>query len=63
MAKKDKINIDKNEIDELVLDTIKFHCADTIYFKDKESRFLWNSQQHADQFTLLRIFIQKKTFP
>ncbi len=50
MAKKDKINIDQSEIDELVLHTIKFHCADTIYFKDTESRFLWNSQQHADQF-------------
>lgn len=52
MAKKDKINIPQSEIDELVLNTIKFHCADTIYFKDLQSRFIWNSQQHADQFNL-----------
>ena len=50
MAKKGKIDMSQEQIDELVLDTIKFHCADTIYFKDLESRFLWNSQQHADQF-------------
>lgn len=50
MAKKGKVDMSQEQIDELVLDTIKFHCADTIYFKDKESRFLWNSQQHADQF-------------
>ena len=50
MAKKGKIDMSQEQIDELVLDTIKFHCADTIYFKDRESRFLWNSQQHADQF-------------
>ena len=49
MAKKGKIDMSQEQIDELVLDTIKFHCADTIYFKDRESRFLWNSQQHADQ--------------
>lgn len=42
-------NMDPEQIDRLVLDTIKFHCADTIYFKDKDSKFLWNSQQHADQ--------------
>lgn len=50
MARKGKIEMSQEQIDELVLDTIKFHCADTIYFKDRESRFLWNSQQHADQF-------------
>lgn len=50
MAKKDKINIDPEKIDALVINTIKYHCADTIYFKDKESRFIWNSKQHADQF-------------
>ena len=49
MAKKGKINIDPEKIDALVIDTIKFHCADTIYFKDKDSKFIWNSQQHADQ--------------
>lgn len=52
MAKKDKINISQDEVDELVLNTIKYHCADTIYFKDLESRFIWNSQQHAGLFNL-----------
>lgn len=33
MAKKGKIDMSQEQIDELVLDTIKFHCADTIYFK------------------------------
>ncbi|MBR1797650.1 MAG: diguanylate cyclase [Clostridiales bacterium] len=49
MAKKGKININQEEIDMLVVNTIKNFCADTIYFKDRDSRFIWNSQQHADQ--------------
>ena len=49
MGKKDKIQIDQEQIDMLVVNTIKNHCADTIYFKDRDSRFIWNSQQHADQ--------------
>ncbi len=50
MVKKNGIDMDPDKIDALVIDTIKYHCADTIYFKDRESRFVWNSQQHADQF-------------
>lgn len=49
MAKKGKSHIDQEQIEKLVLNTIKYHCADTIYFKDMDSKFLWNSQQHADQ--------------
>ena len=49
MGKKGKINLDPETIDMLVLDTIKYHCADTIYFKDRDSKFIWTSQQHADQ--------------
>ena len=52
MGKKAKKALDQNEIDKLVLHTIKYHCADTIYFKDLDSKFLWTSQQHADQFNL-----------
>ena len=49
MAKKKDFNIDPDKIDTLVVNTIKNYCADTIYFKDRDSRFIWNSQQHADQ--------------
>ena len=49
MAKKKDFNIDPDKIDMLVVNTIKNYCADTIYFKDRDSRFIWNSQQHADQ--------------
>ncbi len=49
MGRKAKINIDQEQIDKLVINTIKYHCADTIYFKDKDSKFIWTSQQHADQ--------------
>ncbi|MCR5593144.1 MAG: GGDEF domain-containing protein [Saccharofermentans sp.] len=49
MAKKDKPQMSQEEIDSLVVNTIRYFCADTIYFKDLESRFIWTSQQHADQ--------------
>lgn len=49
MAKKAKLQMSQEEIDSLVVNTIRYFCADTIYFKDLESRFVWTSQQHADQ--------------
>ncbi|MBR6881156.1 MAG: GGDEF domain-containing protein [Clostridiales bacterium] len=36
-------------IDSLVLNTIREFSSDTVYFKDLESRFLWNSKEHALQ--------------
>ena len=36
-------------IENLVLKTIKDYSVDTIYFKDRESKFLWNSKGHATQ--------------
>ena len=36
--------------DMLVIDTIRKDGKDTIYFKDKDSRFIWNNTMHAKQF-------------
>ena len=36
--------------DDLVIETIKRDGKDTIYFKDKNSRFIWNNKMHAMQF-------------
>ena len=36
--------------DKLVIDTIRKDGKDTIYFKDKDSRFIWNNAMHAKQF-------------
>jgi len=36
--------------DSLVIDTIRRDGKDTIYFKDKDSRFIWNNKMHAAQF-------------
>ena len=49
MAKKKDFNIDPDKIDMLVVNTIKNYCADTIYFKDRDSRFISNSQPRADR--------------
>ncbi len=46
---KNMSNEDKLELDALVLDTLRMYATDTIYFKDTESRFLWNSLEHAKQ--------------
>ena len=35
--------------DKIVVDTMRRHSSDTIYFKDTESRFLWNNYEHARQ--------------
>ena len=40
---------EKSELDSLVLETIRRFSTDTVYFKDTESRFLWNSYEHCAQ--------------
>lgn len=40
---------EKIEFDKLCLDTIREYSSDTVYFKDKDSKFLWNSRAHAEQ--------------
>jgi len=49
MGKNETSKMSPEEIDKLVVDTIKRYCVDTIYFKDLDSKFIWNSQEHADQ--------------
>lgn len=39
----------KAEFDSLVLETIRQYSSDTVYFKDLDSKFLWNSKEHANQ--------------
>ena len=36
--------------DEKILDIIRDYSNDTIYFKDHQSRFIWNNRSHAAQF-------------
>lgn len=38
-----------NELNKLCLETIRQFSADTVYFKDLNSNFLWNSKKHAEQ--------------
>lgn len=52
MAAEDSTNkrpVDVAELERLVLDTIRQYSNDTVYFKDKDSKFRWNSQEHARQ--------------
>lgn len=37
------------QLNKLCLKTIRDFSHDTVYFKDKDSRFIWNSLQHAKQ--------------
>jgi len=39
----------KDKIDKIVIDTIRKYSTDTVYFKDRESRFIWNSLGHIQQ--------------
>lgn len=39
----------REEIDRIVLDTIRKYSTDTVYFKDKDSRFIWNTLGHVQQ--------------
>ncbi len=36
--------------DEKILEVIRNYANDTIYFKDTQSRFIWNNRSHAAQF-------------
>lgn len=38
-----------SEIERLVLSTLRDFSTDTIYFKDRDSKFIWNTQGHASQ--------------
>lgn len=38
-----------NDVERLVLNTLRDFSTDTIYFKDKDSKFIWNTQGHASQ--------------
>ena len=37
------------KIDKIVVDTIRKYSTDTVYFKDKDSKFIWNSLGHIQQ--------------
>ncbi|MBE7069341.1 MAG: GGDEF domain-containing protein [Ruminococcaceae bacterium] len=37
------------QIDKIVVDTIRKYSTDTVYFKDKDSKFIWNSLGHIQQ--------------
>ncbi len=41
--------INKEEINKIVLETIRDYSSDTVYFKDLDSKFIWNSLGHARQ--------------
>lgn len=40
--------------DMLVIDTIRKYGRDTIYFKDKDSKFIWNNYMHANQLGVMK---------
>ena len=37
------------KIDKIVVDTIRKYSTDTVYFKDRDSKFIWNSLGHIQQ--------------
>ena len=39
----------RKKIDKIVVDTIRKYSTDTVYFKDKDSKFIWNSLGHIQQ--------------
>ena len=41
--------VERSELDRLCLEMVREYSCDTVYFKDKNSHFLWNSKQHAAQ--------------
>ena len=41
--------INKEEINKIVLETIRDYSSDTVYFKDLDSKFIWNNLGHARQ--------------
>ena len=40
--------------DMLVIDTIRKFGRDTIYFKDRDSKFIWNNYMHANQLGVMK---------
>ena len=40
--------------DMLVIDTIRKFGRDTIYFKDRDSKFIWNNYMHANQLGVIK---------
>ena len=40
--------------DMLVIDTIRKYGRETIYFKDKDSKFIWNNYMHANQLGVIK---------
>ena len=40
--------------DMIVIDTIRKYGRDTIYFKDKDSKFIWNNYMHANQLGVIK---------
>ena len=44
----DPVN-NREEINKIVLETIRNYASDTVYFKDLDSRFIWNSKGHIHQ--------------
>ena len=38
------------DIERICLNTIRDYSFDTVYFKDLESKYIWNSKKHAEQF-------------
>lgn len=50
MARAKKENKETSFSKESILDVIRNYSNDTIYFKDQDSRFIWNSRAHAAQF-------------
>lgn len=38
------------ELERICLRTIRDYSWDTVYFKDINSNYIWNSKKHAEQF-------------
>ncbi|HPG64835.1 MAG TPA: GGDEF domain-containing protein [Saccharofermentans sp.] len=41
--------VERSELDRLCLEMVREYSCDSVYFKDRNSHFLWNSKQHAAQ--------------
>jgi len=57
LIKKEVLNMSDTDLsntisDEILLATIRDCSSDTVYFKDANSRYVWNSKAHAEQFGL-----------
>lgn len=39
----------REEIDRIAINTIRNNMTDTVYFKDRDSKFIWNNVGHAQQ--------------